>query len=524
MSCAFAIFIIGLVDDIWDVKPFAKLILEIAIGSVLLYFGYRLEWTGSLTLDSLLTLGWIIGITNAFNLLDNMDGLCAGIALITCTMLMIGWSTVGVQGGEMIYLAALLGATAAFLVYNLHPASIFMGDSGSLFIGVSLAVLALTPGGDGRGSSSVLAAVAPPVLLLVLPILDTTLVTASRLISGRSAAQGGRDHSSHRLVAMGLSQRSAVGVLWALTALGGIVGLTFRYFSAEWVGILAAVFVLGTAIFAVYLGQVRVYEEDGDSLARAGKITPFVVDVMYKRQIAEVVLDVGLVTVAYYSAYRLRFEGGEFQAFFPSFLESLPLVLAVQLVTLYAVGAYRGLWRYFSLMDGVTFAKGVLLGTFVIVFVVVYIYRFANYSRAIFVIYAALLVLLLVGSRASFRLFSEFVKRRKPLGKRLLIYGAGDGGAAAVRELLNRADVVYRMIGFADDDARKWRTQIDGYPVLGDYKELASLVLAGAVDAIVVSTRRIDSTRLADLKELCAEHGVRLSRLQYDFHHLGTVL
>ena len=419
----------------------------------------------------------------------------------------------------MVYLAALLGATSGFLVYNVHPASIFMGDSGSLFIGFSLAVLALTPGSAAGGSGSLLPAVAAPVLLLVLPILDTTLVTATRLLSGRSAVQGGRDHSSHRLVAMGLSQRNAVGVLWGLATLGGGVGLVTRYFSFEWAGIVVSVFVLGLAIFAVYLGQVRVYDEDAESLVKAGKITPFVVEIMYKRRIAEVLLDVCLVAIAYYAAYRLRFEGAELLTFFPSFLESLPLVLGVQLVVLFAVG----MWRYFSLMDGVTLAKGVLFGTVVIVFVVVYISRFENYSRSVFIIYAAFLMLLLVGSRASFRLISEFAKRRNPSGDRLLIYGAGDGGAAAVRELLNREDLAFRMVGFADDDAHKWRTQIHGYPVIGDYRGLVSLVLGGAIDTIIVSTKKIDVNRLRDLETLCAEHGVRLSRLQYDFQHLIAV-
>ena len=181
------------------------------------------------------------------------------------------------------------------------------------------------------------------------------------------------------------------------------------------------------------------------------------------------------------------------------------------------------MWRHFSLMDGVTFTKGVAFGTFVAVFAVVYIYRFENYSRSVFVIYAALLLLLLTGSRASFRLFGEFVRRRKTDGQRLIIYGAGDGGAAAVRELLSREDLNYRMVGFADDDARKWRTEIDGYPVLGDYKGLVALVMGGAVDAIVVSTKAVDANRLRDLETVCSAHGVRLSRLQYDFKHLVAV-
>src|SRR5205814_3243044 len=132
----------GLVDDILSLKPATKLVAQIALASTLLFFDYRLNWLESTTLDSLLTLFWIVGLTNAFNLLDNMDGLCAGVALIVGTALLIDLlpGATGVQPvAEAQYLAILLGATGGFLVYNLHPASIFMGDGVSLLLGFSVA-------------------------------------------------------------------------------------------------------------------------------------------------------------------------------------------------------------------------------------------------------------------------------------------------------------------------------------------------------------------------------------------------
>src|SRR5262249_22215824 len=123
-------FTTGLVDDVLALKPSTKLIAQIALASVLVFFDYRLNWLHSLTLDSLLTLFWIVGLTNAFNLLDNMDGLCAGVSIIVAVALLIdilpGAGPDAIAGSG--YLAALLGATAGFLAYNLHPASIFMGD------------------------------------------------------------------------------------------------------------------------------------------------------------------------------------------------------------------------------------------------------------------------------------------------------------------------------------------------------------------------------------------------------------
>ena len=240
----------------------------------------------------------------------------------------------------------------------------FLGDSGSLFIGLNFAVLTLAAPG-GHASSNLISILAGPVLILVVPIVDTVLVTISRLVSGRSAVDGGRDHSSHRLVAIGLSERSAVAVLWSLAVLSGLLAVAIRNISNDWTGAVVALFLLGMIIFMVYLAHVRVYEDTDAARARleTGRFTPFALELMYKRRIAEVLLDLCLVSIAYYSAYRLRFEGGQWGVAFKSFIASLPIVVGLQMVALFVVGAYRGVWRYFGLMDAVVLARGVALGT-----------------------------------------------------------------------------------------------------------------------------------------------------------------
>ena len=473
LLCFGGIFAIGLIDDFRTLKPSTKLIGQIVVASALLFFGYRLGWSESLTLDTMLTLLWIIGITNAFNLLDNMDGLCGGVALIAgCALLAGVVSTTGTTP-ETAYLAVLLGAVAGFLVYNLHPATVFLGDSGSLFIGLSLAVLPLHIGNGPEPQADVMSIVAAPVLVLLIPIVDTAFVTISRLFSGRSPTHGGTDHSSHRLVAIGLSPRAAVAVLWTLAAVGGVLGFTIDRFAQDWGAVLGVLFIITVIIFGVYLSQVRVYEDTDRNQTQARTLTPLLSDVLYKQRMAEILLDVGLVSVAYYAAYRLRFEGEAFSTSFPSFLTSLPLVFGVQVFTLFVLGGYRGVWRSFGLMDGVVFAKAVLIGTLTLVFGVTYLYRFERYSRGVFVIYAALLLLLLLASRASFRLIAEFIQRRQHTGERLVIYGSGAGGAAAVRELVGQAGQPVRMIGFIDDDQDKQRVRCHGYHVLGPYTKLA---------------------------------------------------
>jgi UDP-GlcNAc:undecaprenyl-phosphate GlcNAc-1-phosphate transferase len=511
------IFVIGITDDLITLKPSTKLIAEIAVASILVFFGFRLQWTASPTVDLLLTMTWIVGVTNAFNLLDNMDGLCAGVALIAGITLI---ASVPGATPQNITVALMCGALAGFLFYNFNPASIFMGDSGSLFLGLMFSALALDSG-QGRHTSGLFSVIFAPALMLLIPIFDTTLVTVLRLISGRRASEGGRDHSSHRLVAVGLSERWAVGVLWILAALAGVIAHALVRDSGAWSLPAAALFVLAMAIFAVYLSHVRVYQGTDRLLLRSGTLTPFVVDIMYKRHVAQVLLDACLVSVSYYSAYRLRFDGDAIVVYFQNFLASLPVVLALQMVAFFIVGVYRGVWRHFGLMDGVTVAKGVALGTVAIELALLYLFRFENYSRGVFIIYAALLMLVVTGSRASFRLITEFVRRRRETGQRLLIYGAGDGGSIAARELMNSGQ--FRMLGFIDDDPAKRGMRIQGYPVRGDYATMVSLVESGRVDRVVISTHSIRTGRIGEIESLCARRGVALSRLHLELEALVAV-
>ena len=511
VSCGALIFAVGLTDDLLSLKPSTKLIAQIALAAVFVFFGERLHWADRLPLlDMALTIVWLVGVTNAFNLLDNMDGLCAGVALIAGAALLLGLAGRADVLPAARYLALVLGATTGFLFYNAHPASIFMGDAGSLFLGLTLSALTLSVGGQAHDRSHVLSIVAAPMLVLLIPIFDTTLVTFSRLWSGRSVSTGGRDHSSHRLVAIGLSERSAVGVLWTLAALAGATGYALRQFADQGTWLLGALFLLAMALFAAYLAQVRVYDEPAK--APAGSITPVIVNFMYKRRVAEVVLDVCLVSIAYYAAWRLRFEGVEWATYFPSLVASLPIAIAVQMIALFVFGAYRGAWRHFGLMDGVVFGKAIAAGTVTMIAAIAYLYRFQNYSRGVFIIYAAVSMLLLCGSRASFRLIGEFVRRRRT-GTRLVIYGAGSGGSLLVRELLGTGEQAYQMLGFIDDDPAKHSFRLQGYPVLGGERKLLELVDKGSVDVVVIGTRALDPERALRLQEACERGRVTLQRL-----------
>jgi UDP-GlcNAc:undecaprenyl-phosphate/decaprenyl-phosphate GlcNAc-1-phosphate transferase len=502
----------GLADDVLSLKPSTKLIAQILLGSLLLFFGFRLHWLESMIGDAMLTLFWIVAVTNAFNLLDNMDGLCAGTALIAGLFMLIASVASSGVTPVSLYLTALIGATAGFLVYNVHPASIFMGDAGSLFLGLNLGAIALIDRPQTHSASGLLPVIAAPVLPLLLPIFDTAVVTGARILSGRRPSQGGRDHTSHRLVAVGLSEPRAVITLWALAAGGGVISVLLQRRDAS-LGIIAGlIFLIGMAIFAVYLARVRVYDDADFAMLKGQSVTPLVANFMYKRRVAEVLLDLLLIPLAYYTAYRLRFEGVQFGQNYPLFIESLPVVLACQLLALFIVGGYRGTWQYFGMMDAVVFAKGVLLGTVAAELVILYVYRFESYSRSVFVIDAALLLLLLAGTRASFRLVGEFVLRRTTVGQRCIVYGTRGASLATIREAFGEGPL--KILGFVDDDPMQRHVRVGGYSVVGGYEDLLLLVRHGELDCVVLNTPLVDVERLQRLEAACTEREIQILRLQ----------
>lgn len=205
--------VLGAIDDRGGVNPGPKLMLELAVAIVLLAMGVRFGPSLPLVLSVPCTVLWIIGVTNAMNLLDNMDGLAAGTGVVIGA----GCGALGlvVHDGALAALSFMLaGACLGYLPYNYRHARVFMGDTGSLPLGLVVATLSLLAGERTAAfTGSSMWGVAVPVLLCALPIVDTTLVTISRLRTGRAVSQGGRDHSSHRLVYAGLSDTGAVMAL-----------------------------------------------------------------------------------------------------------------------------------------------------------------------------------------------------------------------------------------------------------------------------------------------------------------------
>lgn len=238
---------IGLVDDRRGVPPWLRLMVQFAAFLILVWFGVRTHLPIPEGLNYLLTFFWLAGITNSINLMDNMDGLSAGVVGVAAAFMTL----LGAMNNQYLVsalAAAILGACLGFLRYNFKPAQIFMGDAGAYFLGFWLAVLGI----QLRFPQNVhIVTWMVPVMILGLPIFDTTLVVVSRLRRGVHPFTGGRDHVSHRLVRLGFSQREAVLILYLIAGAFGMVA-TFMTQATVLEGYFIAGVVVLLGLYALY--------------------------------------------------------------------------------------------------------------------------------------------------------------------------------------------------------------------------------------------------------------------------------
>lgn len=245
LAMGLVLVVVGLVDDLRNLSLYVRLAAQAAAAVIVILAGWRVELFAADTVEILLTVAWVVGITNGMNLLDNMDGLAAGVAAIVA-----GWMFVIASLNGQYLVSALLvglgGATLGFLRYNFHPASIYMGDAGSLFIGFLLAVCGMRLRFDAPIEYTWMI----PVVVLGLPILDTSLVTVTRLRRRVSPFEGGRDHISHRLVQIGMSVRGAVLLLYSVTFMFGLLAFVVSR-TTDWSAYLVAGVAFGMSVLGL---------------------------------------------------------------------------------------------------------------------------------------------------------------------------------------------------------------------------------------------------------------------------------
>ncbi len=501
---------VGLIDDLLHLQPYSKLIGQIVAACVVIAGGQALGLFHWSIYFFILALVWIVGVTNAFNLLDNMDGLSVGTACIAAFYLVLA-GLVTSNIALVLGAASLMGATLGFLWFNFPPAKIFMGDSGSLLLGFILSSLALL--GKWENATGVVFSLMIPVLVLAVPIFDTAFVSLVRFFNDRPISQGGRDHSSHRLVAFGLSERRTVLLFYAMSIICGALAILGLQYDWLYPSLLAVLIVIMFMYFGIFLSEIVTY---GDAESK-GAGASFKVSLNFflkgKMRIGEILIDSILIAGSFLVAFLIRFDG------LPSpydhvLVQTLPLLIPLKLMAFFYFGMYRGIWRYVGIQDLIHILKAVTLSSLLSVVIVTMVFRFESYSRAVFFIDWMVLLLAVGGVRVAVRMIKEYLGAWvKPDGKRLLIMGAGDAGEIALREIRNNPTINYMPIGFIDDDRSKLGREIHGLRVMGSRMELQSVVQKHRVEEILVAIPSANKGILTKVLQDCRGTGVTIQIL-----------
>jgi UDP-GlcNAc:undecaprenyl-phosphate GlcNAc-1-phosphate transferase len=503
------VFLLGLLDDIRRMPPYTKLVAQLLIGSLVVLGGIRITLVEWAWLAVPLSILWFVLVMNAFNLLDNMDGLSAGVGAIAAGVCAVH-AVLGGQGTVASLAAVVSGMCLGFLRSNFPPAKIFMGDSGSHLLGLGLAALALM--GSWRHSTQLLSVLAVPTLVLAVPIFDTCFVTIQRLAHRQHPFAGGTDHVSHRLAILGLTVQQTVLALYALSLCVGVLSLVSANLRllpalALWLSVFTGLILCG-----LYLGKVNVYRLAPRPAEATGEWPkpPTLISTMllHKRRLLEVLVDFCLISSMYVFAHLLRFEGALSRDLQQLIVKSLPIILVVKLASFAAHRLYRGAWRYLGLSDVITIFKAVTVGSVVSALVLLYVWRFEGFSRAVLIIDGMLTFLAVGGSRVVERLLDEWITRASAQGAPVVIIGAGDSGARVARLLRDEEPPSRRVVAFLDDDPRTWGSRIHGVAVVGGRDRLGELIQRAGAREVLVAMSDPPGELLQDVRRQCEPRGV----------------
>jgi UDP-GlcNAc:undecaprenyl-phosphate/decaprenyl-phosphate GlcNAc-1-phosphate transferase len=495
------LFLAGLIDDVYSLPAVMKLGAQFGAAAIVLATGLSVEIVGNDVVAAILGVLWLVGMTNAFNLLDNMDGLAGSLALIAATFFAIDAVTVHEERLLLVLSLSLALAVLAFLPFNFRPgqqAAVFMGDSGSQVLGFTLGALGLAT--SWKVAETTVATLVLPLLVLAIPILDTGLVAITRVVEGRPIHQGGKDHSSHRLVRGGLTEHRAVVLLSAIAAGLGATSLAYSVLGDYWltlVGVLVTFVLL--VQFAGFL--VDLEREDEEEVVRGGWMLRTIV--LHRRRLLEVLVDFVLISLSFGVSYLLLVKGTGTPYERHVFGVALPVILVARYLAFILLGLYQGIWRYAGSREAASIVVGVGISEAVAFGLVVGAVHLGDFPAAVFLL-DALLCMVLIGAsrfaeRAIFRARTTLAARA---GRRALIVGAGRSGRSLLREL--RETPGEKVVGFVDDDPRLHRRRLLGVMVHGGTRDIERILAAARPDTVLVTIPNAPADRLDEVVRACA--------------------
>lgn len=534
-----AIFTLGFWDDLKPLSPATKFGFQFLIASCIYFAGFKISnitnplGTGMLDVEMIdfpLTLLWIVGITNAFNLIDGLDGLSSGVAAIACISIFM---VAAIEGEIFLAVAALTiaGALAGFLRYNFRPARIFLGDSGSLFIGFSLAILSI----ESTTKISTGMALLFPMLVLGLPITDTLVSMLRRFLSNYLPEKPGisssvmhkihgmftpdRSHIHHRLISLGLTHRSSVIVLYLVSAF-----FAFFAFAITQIENIEKTYLIALTVgFLLFLGVKKLrYREI--AIFNNGMMIPFYERWILNRTTFQVIADLSFISLSFFLSYSLLRSINPAFIEFENFRGVLLIVLLVQASVFWITGIYRETIRQMGIGNALGIISSVIYAVLASTFVLLLSDAFPlGHALQIAVVNFYFLLTCALGLRISWQALGYWFNRDRESGLNVLIYGANENGTMILHQINHSSANHYKVLGFLDDNPSLEGKFIYGYPIFGGHWKLTNSKIGSRVDYIFLCENDIKPENFKRLKKIAAEKEIEIKRLDISLKDIDSV-
>jgi len=516
-----AMLVIGLVDDALVLSPRQKLLCQLAIVTWAAMFALpRYAFVPWQFLGVGISIFWLVAATNAFNLVDGLDGLAAGIGLTVAAAIAVIGTVRGVPAVTAPSLA-VAGALGGFLIFNIYPASIFMGDAGALPLGYMLGVLALQ--GGALATNTRLTLWVFPVLVMLVPLLDTGIVTASRLATGKAISRHGLEHVHDRLLSLGLSERRTVASIWAAATVTAVCAVAANLLPHPDVVAALPFIALAAAVIALFMVDLTFdANPPGVAYGYLQGVARYILSLGYKRRIAEATMDVALISAAYFGACALRVDFNLTPEVLASMMRGLPWVIVLTYPAFLLAGVYRGIWRHAGLTDSFRFAGGAMLAAILVAIGSNFLP--IRHSGSIAVLFALLLFNLLFATRMSFQVLRRLISRLATVTDRVLVVGAGEIGTVAAEFVLKARTRSARIVGFVDEDAFKHGKLLHGEEVLGTPEDIESIHARVPFTEIIVADEELAPGQMERLHRFGRTHGIPVRRFSMQLNETQEVV
>jgi UDP-GlcNAc:undecaprenyl-phosphate GlcNAc-1-phosphate transferase len=525
---------LGVWDDLHALRPYQKFLIQLFLATVVYIAGFRITNIthpfdpGVFELGILsypVTVLWIVGVTNAINLIDGLDGLAGGVSTIAAVTI-AAIAFLGHDIGSAMIALLLAGSIIGFLPYNFSPARIFLGDSGSLFLGFTLAVLSI----QGGTRASTAFAMVVPILALGFPIMDTLLAMIRRLFGSllprstnktlpeklRSMFLPDKGHIHHKLIASGFSQKDAVLVLYVISLIFGLSA-----FAVTVVNNAIAAILLTIVGLAMVFGVRRLrYAEI--SIFKSGLLLPLYNQPLFNREAFRFFLDFTFVFVSAGVAMALSPMGLPLSK---HFFAIAAFLAGPQLIVFWLARLHRRSVAHFGIGDSLAISK-IVAGSVLLSALTLFALSaqfpsiLVSFDATLFLVDFYLLLTFVLGSRISLHILKYISQRNTPAGRKAVIYGANANGMLILQKFLDSGSSEVAPLGFLDDNPKLEGKHLNGFPIFGGHWKIHSLARKMNLEEIFLCSDAISGEVMRRLRKASKQYRVRLIRPQFLFEDI----